>query len=295
MLDGAEQRPGRRWSCRGLRRRPRLPAGDAAGPVRPGLHRGRGVDADGRPAGLRGSVTVAADLFDPATARDASRSGWCGCWRRWPLIRRLRCARWRCWTRPSGEQVLAGWNDTAAPVPAAGGVHELVAARAAAGPDAVAVVCGRGVAELRGAGAAGGAAGGVSGGCGGGAGDGGGGVPGAVARSWWRRCWRCGRRGRRTCRWIRGIRRGGWRSCWPTAARAVLVGRGGGAAALAGWPRRRAGWCGWMTRRWRRRLAAVPAAARPVAVRGGAAGVCDLYVGVDGGAEGGGGQPRRVW
>ena len=40
------------------------------------------------------------------------------------------------------EQVLAGWNDTAALVPDAGGVHELITGRAAACPDAVAVVAG---------------------------------------------------------------------------------------------------------------------------------------------------------
>ena len=37
---------------------------------------------------------------------------------------------------------LAAWNDTAAPVPGVGGVHELIAARAEACPDAVAVTCG---------------------------------------------------------------------------------------------------------------------------------------------------------
>ena len=40
------------------------------------------------------------------------------------------------------RQILGAWNDTAAEVPAAGGVHELVAAQAAVDPDAVAVACG---------------------------------------------------------------------------------------------------------------------------------------------------------
>ena len=39
-------------------------------------------------------------------------------------------------------QLLAEWNDTAVPVPAAGGVHELVGLRAGERPDAVAVACG---------------------------------------------------------------------------------------------------------------------------------------------------------
>ncbi|MFC4047951.1 amino acid adenylation domain-containing protein, partial [Dactylosporangium siamense] len=37
---------------------------------------------------------------------------------------------------------LAAWNDTAAPVPTVGGVHELISARAVSDPDVVAVVCG---------------------------------------------------------------------------------------------------------------------------------------------------------
>jgi amino acid adenylation domain-containing protein len=40
------------------------------------------------------------------------------------------------------RQILEAWNETTAEVPIAGGVHELVAARAAVSPDAVAVACG---------------------------------------------------------------------------------------------------------------------------------------------------------
>ena len=57
------------------------------------------------------------------------------------------------------RQVLAGWNDTGRVVPAVT-VPGLFAAQAARAPDAVAVVCGDGRGDLRGAGCAGGAAGG---------------------------------------------------------------------------------------------------------------------------------------
>ena len=40
------------------------------------------------------------------------------------------------------RQILGTWNDTAAEIPAAGGVHELMARQVAVSPDAVAVVCG---------------------------------------------------------------------------------------------------------------------------------------------------------
>ena len=95
---------------------------------------------DGIPAGLRGSVTVAADLFDPGTAVQLAQR----------LVRVLAAVAADPGQPVSGVEILgederrqlAEWNDTAAAVPAVGGVHELVAARAAGCPDAVAVVCG---------------------------------------------------------------------------------------------------------------------------------------------------------
>src|SRR6266700_4123619 len=83
-------------------------------------------------------------------------AGWRG---RWSTARRCsrrpRSGGWRgtwgcCWpwsrlpvlTAGEREQVVAGWNDTAAAVPDAGGVHELITGRAGACPDAVAVLSG---------------------------------------------------------------------------------------------------------------------------------------------------------
>ncbi|MGV9317333.1 condensation domain-containing protein, partial [Streptomyces sp. NPDC003691] len=95
-------------------------------------------DADGRPAGLRGAVTVAADLFDePAATRF-------GEW----FVRVLDVvtdapdtALHRVDVVDAGERsrVLAVWNGTAAEV-VSGSVVELFEARAAVVPDAVAVV-----------------------------------------------------------------------------------------------------------------------------------------------------------
>ena len=79
------------------------------------------------------------------------------------------------------------------------------------------------------------------------------------------------------------------------ARAAVLVVIGGGAAGRcrAG---RGAGGGGWMTRGWRRRCGG---GCRPRwpgrGLVAGNAGVCDLHVGVDGGAEGGGGRRMRGW
>ena len=59
---------------------------------------------------------------------------------RWSRHPRPRCTRLACWPAERA-QVLAGWNDTAAPVPQAS-VPELIAAQAARTPDAVAVISG---------------------------------------------------------------------------------------------------------------------------------------------------------
>ncbi len=94
----------------------------------------------GRPAGLRGTVRAAADLFEPATAEHIT----------WRLMRVLRVVANDPLVRVSDVEMLgeaerrlvvAQWNDTALPVPGAGGVHELILTRAAERPDAVAVAC----------------------------------------------------------------------------------------------------------------------------------------------------------
>ena len=96
--------------------------------------------ADGRPGGLRGMVTAAADLFDEdAVQAIAVRLGRvlaavaAGPQARLHQVAVLKPA--------ERAQLLTSWNDTTAPVPAAT-VPELIAAQAARIPDAVAVVCG---------------------------------------------------------------------------------------------------------------------------------------------------------
>jgi len=96
--------------------------------------------ADDRPGGLRGSVTAAADLFDADTVQAfAVRLG-----RVLAAVAaspQVRLHQVTVLESAERAQVLAEWNNTAVPVPEAS-VPELVSARAARNPDAVAVVCG---------------------------------------------------------------------------------------------------------------------------------------------------------
>ena len=101
---------------------------------------GEARDGQGLPGGLRGQLIAAADLFDEPTARAIAGR----------LARVLaavaagpdaRLREVQVLDRAERAQVVAGWNDTAAAVPDVT-VPELIAARAARTPDAVAVACG---------------------------------------------------------------------------------------------------------------------------------------------------------
>jgi non-ribosomal peptide synthetase component F len=97
-------------------------------------------DPAGAPAGLRGAVTVAADLFDAGSAeRVAARFA-----RVLAAVGtdlELRLHQVEMLDQKERAQILTGWNDTAAAVPAAtlAGLFEAQVARV---PDAVAVACG---------------------------------------------------------------------------------------------------------------------------------------------------------
>ena len=119
-----------------------MPAGTEAARLDLDIFLAEARGGDG-PAGLGGTLIAAADLFDEGTVRAVAGR----------LTRVLAAvaaapdARLHA-VRVLGEaeraQLVTGWNQTVAPVPAVT-VAELIVARAARTPDAVAVVCGDGV------------------------------------------------------------------------------------------------------------------------------------------------------
>ena len=132
-------RGGRGGAGRGARADDR-PAGEAGVP-RAALCDLTLTVADAGRGGLAGGIEYSTELFDRATVRRMAGhlgvllgavAGDAGA-----VLSGLPVL-----TAGEREQVLAGWNQAAVPVPAAGGVGELIAGRAAACPDAAAVVCG---------------------------------------------------------------------------------------------------------------------------------------------------------
>ena len=273
----------------GLRAR-RMPAGTEAARFDLSVLLGEARDGQGQPGGLRGSVRGRGRPVRPGHRRGDRGPVRPGAGRGRRLTRACGCTRSRCWTRPSGPRWCEGWNDTAAVV-ADVTVPELIWARAAPAPDAVAVVCAgrwltygelaaraaRLARYLRSVGAG----------------------PETVVGLCLERgaemvtaILGCGWRGRRTCRWTRAIRRGGLRSCWPTAGRGCWWDRraAGGPAGWAGYGDRagRPAGRGGAGRRCRQ-------ACRRAGRIAGLAGVCDLHLGVDRDAEGRGGHRMAGW
>ncbi|MFB6775817.1 condensation domain-containing protein, partial [Streptomyces sp. NPDC056337] len=108
---------------------------------------GEVVDGEGRPGGLRGSLTGSADLFD---ADSVERIG------RW-LVRvltvavttpQMRLGQVQVLSEAERLQVVEGWNDTGVPVPDVTWV-ELFERQVARDPDAPAVLCGEEVLSYR--------------------------------------------------------------------------------------------------------------------------------------------------
>ena len=197
-------------------------------------------------------------------------------------------------TAAERHQLLVTWNDTPAPVAAAGGIHELAAARAAVAPDVVAVVyagqslsyggleerANRLAHYLRGVGVGGES---VVGLCL----ERGAGMVVAMLAVW--------KAGGAYLPLDPGYPPGRLAFMLADSHASVLVSRRGVAAGLAG--ELPAGQLVAITLDdpvVAAAVAAAPAGPPPAVARRGPAGVCDLYLGVDRDAEGGAGHPRRA-
>ncbi|WP_405402101.1 amino acid adenylation domain-containing protein [Streptomyces sp. NBC_01104] len=101
---------------------------------------GEEFEADGTPAGIRGLLTAAADLFDRATAEDMA-ARFQGVVRQVTNTPERRLSGIDVLSADERHRVLSEWNDTAADVPHTT-VPALFEAQVARTPDAVAVVAG---------------------------------------------------------------------------------------------------------------------------------------------------------
>ncbi|MFC5023615.1 amino acid adenylation domain-containing protein, partial [Streptomyces coeruleoprunus] len=100
---------------------------------------GEVFDADGAPAGVRGSMTLAADLFDAETARRLAQR-WTRALADLTAAPRTRLHAVDLLDPAERRRVVEEWNDTAAELPTAS-VLERFEAQTARTPDATAVVC----------------------------------------------------------------------------------------------------------------------------------------------------------
>ncbi|HEV3293205.1 MAG TPA: condensation domain-containing protein, partial [Streptosporangiaceae bacterium] len=117
-----------------------VPAGTAASKFDLDIELAETSGQDGAPAGINGTLTAAADVFDAGTVSSLAVR----------LVRvleavaadpGLRVSRVDVLGGAERQELLAGWNDTARPVPDQT-VADLVAGHAAQMPDAIAVACG---------------------------------------------------------------------------------------------------------------------------------------------------------